>query len=391
MKNGEDLAAFKVVRKDFVNSVVVDGLVEPIRFTTLSCPGNVDGIVTYLIDDGTYVKEGDTVCIIEDNNQQTNFDNLSVQLENATAELNKVKADLTMQYALLEAQVSNNQVDTEIARLDSLQLRFATSTQRKIKELELERALIEREKFKKKLKSLDIINQSEIKKMELNIRQLTNRLESAKKILDELVIKASKDGLAIVSNSRMTGEKLKEGDNVWNGMPVVTLPEMDKMKVKMWVSETDFKYIGENDSVEYRFDAMPGNSGYGRVVKKMPVGQPVKRNSKVKYFEVEASIDSVSQLPEPGFTANCRVIGAHVEDTIVVPQIAIYDEDSMKVVFVHKKKKYEMREVATGLVSMKEAIISGGLDSGEVISLTRPLPSAVRGKRLFSDTLQIKE
>ena len=384
----EDISTYTVTNTDFENSILIEGIVEPILFTTLVCPGNVDGIVTFLIDNGTYVNEGDVVCIIEDNNQQNNYDNLQIALENAVAELNKINADLKMQYALLEAQVKNNEVDTEIADLDSLQLKFATPTQRRIKELELERAYIEKVKFEQKLNALDIINQSEIKKLEINIQQLTNRLESAKKILDGLTIRAPKKGLAIVSDSRMTGTKLKVGDNVWNNMPLVIIPEVSEMKVKMAVNETDFRHINENDSVAYTFDAMPGNSAYGRIIKKLPVGQPYKRDSKVKFFEVEASIDSVLQLPEPGFTANSRVITTYISDTIVIPQIAIYDVDSIKFVYARNNNKYEMRQITTGPSSMKESIVTSGLKKGEVISLIKPPPSFIRGKRLLSDSIR---
>ena len=384
----EDISTYTVTNTDFENSILIEGIVEPILFTTLVCPGNVDGIVTFLIDNGTYVNEGDVVCIIEDNNQQNNYDNLQIALENAVAELNKINADLKMQYALLEAQVKNNEVDTEIADLDSLQLKFATPTQRRIKELELERAYIEKVKFEQKLKALDIINQSEIKKLEINIQQLTNRLESAKKILDGLTIRAPKKGLAIVSDSRMTGTKLKVGDNVWNNMPLVIIPEVSEMKVKMAVNETDFRHINENDSVAYTFDAMPGNSAYGRIIKKLPVGPHYKRDSKVKFFEVEASIDSVLQLPEPGFTANSRVITTYISDTIVIPQIAIYDVDSIKFVYARNNNKYEMRQITTGPSSMKESIVTSGLKKGEVISLIKPPPSFIRGKRLLSDSIR---
>lgn len=247
LKNKENISTYTVSNIDFENSILIEGIVEPIRFINLVCPRNVDGIVTFLIENGTYVDEGDVVCIIEDNNQQNNYDNLKISLENAIAELNKVNADLKMQYALLEAQVRNNEVDTEIADLDSLQFMFATPTQRRIKELELEMAYIEKVKFEQKLKSLDIINQSEVRKLEINIQQLTTRLQSAEKILEELTIKAPKKGLAIVADSRMTGGKLKVGDNVWNNMPLVIIPEISEMKVKMAVNETDFRHISEND------------------------------------------------------------------------------------------------------------------------------------------------
>lgn len=384
----ENITPYAIINSNFENAVLIDGIVEPIQYTTLACPMNVDGIITFLIEDGTYVEEGEVVCIIEDNSRETSYNNLLISLENAQAELSKVKANLEMQYALLEAQVQTNEADTEIAHLDSLQLKFSTQTQRRIKELELERASIEKVKLDRKLQALEIINQSEVKKLELNIQQLTNQAASAKKILDELTVKAPKKGLATLPMSRMTGSKLKVGDNVWNNMPVVIMPELMKMKVKMMVSETDFKYINENDSVSYTFDAMPGNFAYGKITKKMPVGQPYKRDSKVKFFEVESSIDSVLKLPEPGLSVNSRVIVNHVSDTIVVPQIAIFEEDSIKLVYVLKNKKFEARQILTGLSSPKESIVSRGLKAGEMISLVRPEPSQIKGKVTLNDSIK---
>lgn len=383
LKEKEELYTYTVVNKDFENSIIIEGIVEPTQYSTIACPMNVNGTIIFLIEDGTSVDEGDVVCVIEDNNIENEYDNLQLLLEVVNAELNKKKADLQMQYALLEAQVKNNEAETEIANLDSLQFRFASPTQRRISELELEKASIEKTRLERKLKSLEIINRSEIRTMEINIRRLTNRLESVKDILDGLTIKSPRAGFTIISESRRSRTKLKEGDNVWNNMPLVIIPEVNEMMVKMMVNETDFKYISENDSVSYSFDAMPDNQAFGRITKKLPVGQSLNGDSKVKFFEVEASIDSLLELPEPGFTANSRVIADFIGDTIVIPQVAIFEEDSMKVVFVKKNRKFELRQISTGLSSQKESIVTGGLKRGEVISLIRPPASSIKGKRLL--------
>ena len=388
LKEKENLSTYTVVNKAFENSIIIEGIVEPTRYSTIACPMNVNGTIIFLIEDGSRVKEGDVVCVIEDNNIENEYDNLQLFLEAVNAELNKKKADLQMQYALLEAQVKNNEADTEIANLDSLQFRFASPTQRRISELELEMASIEKTRLERKLKSLEIINRSEIRTLEINIRRLTSRLESVKSILDGLTIKSPVAGFAIISESRRTGSKLREGDNVWNNMPLVIIPEVNEMMVKMKVNETNFKYLSENDSVSYSFDAMPGNQAFGRITKKLPVGQPLNRDSKVKFFEVEASIDSLLELPEPGFTANSRVIADFIGDTIVIPQIAIFEEDSMKVVYVKQNRKFELRQISTGLSSQKESIVTGGLRRGEEISLIKPHASSIKGKRLLPDTMK---
>lgn len=379
----ESSPIYTVIEKDFENSIIVEGVVEPIHFTTLMCPMNVYGTITTLIEDGTHVNAGDVVCIIEDNNNENNYDKLLDMAEEITAELNKKRADIQMQHALLEAQVKNNAADTEIANLDSIQIRFSSPTQRRISELQLESASIEKRRLEQRLQTLKIIDESEIKSIEIKLRRINNRLESAKEVLESLTVRAPTDGLAIVSESRRSGEKLKVGDDVWNNMPLVIIPEMNEMKVKMRVNETDFKYISEKDSVSYTFDAMPDNWANGKITKMIPVGQPHKRDSKVKFFEIEASVDSILEMPEPGFTANCRVIANYINDTITIPQVAIFEEDSMKVVYVKKNRTFEKREIKTGLSSQKESIVSEGLKRNEEISLTKPSSSLIKGERLL--------
>lgn len=377
---------YTVIEKDFENSVIVEGVVEPTYFTTVMCPVNVDGTIIFMVEDGTQVNAGDVICIIEDNNNETNYNNLLDLIESISAELSTKKADLQMQQALLEAQVRNNEADTEIANLDSLQFHFASPTQRQISELQLESASIEKSRLEKRLQTLKIINDSEIKSIEINLRRAQSRLETAKEILESLTVRAPKSGLAIVSQSRRSGEKLKIGDEVWNNMPLVIIPEMSEMKVQMRLSETDFKYISENDSVSYSFNAMPDNWANGKITKMLPVGQPYSRDSKLKYFEVEASVDSILEMPEPGFTANCRVIVDYIKDTITVPLVAIFDEDSRKVVYVQKNKTFERREIKTGLSSQKESVVLEGLNRDEKVALTKPNSSMIKGERLLTET-----
>ncbi len=384
-------ATYTVFSKNFENKLVVAGFVEPVQASNMACPRGIEGVITFLIKDGTYVNKGDVVCVIEVKELQNDYDELLIYLENVKAHLNKTKADLDMQYALLEAQVKNNEADTKIALLDSLQLIYSTPSQRRIKELELEKVAIEKARYEKKLQALSVINQSEIRRIELEIQNLANRVQSTKERLDALTLKANEKGLAIRSTNPLTDKKFQEGDPVWSNMVLVTIPELEVMKVKIQASERDYKVINVNDSVCYSFDAIPGNTGWGKILRKSPVGQQYKEGSKVKFFEIEASIDSTLIKPEPGFTADCSIFIKQIKDTIVVPQVAIFEEDSMKIVYVKKENGYEKRQILAGLSSAKEAIISTGLDLNETISLTRPQSSLIKDKKLLPDSIWKKQ
>jgi len=385
-----NIATYIVSHKDFINEIIIEGVVEPLLSTTLTSPQNCDGVVQFLVEDGAYVEKDDIVCIIEFQELQNQYDQIVISFETAHAGLNKIRADLNMQYALLDAQVKTNEADTKIAQIDSLQLIFISPNQKAIKELELERAGIEKARYEKKIEALKIIQQSEIRRHELEIQRLSVRMQTMKEQVDALTIRAPRSGMVMRANSWLTGTKYQVGDPIWSNISVAIMPEFKQMKVIIMASETDYKNINNNDSVNYTFDAMPDNFGTGKILKKSPVGQPFKQGSSVRFFEIEASIDSVHVMPEPGFTANCRIILEESKNVLSAPQIAIFEEDSIKVVFVQQKKGFEMRQVLTGLSSIRESVVTAGLSDGEVIALSKPESVWIKGLTALPDSLTKK-
>lgn len=384
------LASFRVSGSDFEDVISIDGYLEPLNSVTIACPRYVDGTILSIVEDGVFVNEGDTLCVLEDKSVLEDFQGIQTELFNAEMELEKVKADQAMKYALLEAEVKNNEAETLISNLDSAQLKFNSTNQRQIKELELKMVMIEKNKLQKRFKSLAIIQQSELRGQELQIQMLKSRLETAQKRIDDMTLRAPNAGLVIVATHFITQKKMTVGDPVWSNMSIMVIPANNSMKVKIDASEENFKRIAEKNKVEYTFDAMPDNKAWGNIVKKSPVGRPVKENSKVKIFEIEASVDSFKTLPEPGFTCNCKVILKRIQDTIVVPQVAIFEQDSMKVVYVIKPDGFELRQVQTGLSSPKEIIITRGLKRKELIALSKPEPEFIIKKTIFKQKKKAK-
>ncbi|MEA4840896.1 MAG: efflux RND transporter periplasmic adaptor subunit [Bacteroidales bacterium] len=371
-QKNKDILVDHISPSDFEDVLDVDGIVQAVQSSSLACPRGIEAEVVFLIEDGSLVEQGDTVCILESRELTNEYEQVLISVETAKANLNKSKADLDMQFALLDAQVKSIVAQTAIANLDSLQLKYSSPIQRRIKELEIQKATIEKDKLERKLKSLKVINKSQIRSLEIQILQKENQAASMKERLDMLIFKASQTGMTVRAKSWLTGKTLQEGDQVWSNMPLVSIPDLSEMKVVIQATESNYKRMKIDDPVEFTFDAMPGNRAWGKIQKIAPVGQPIKKDSKVKFFEIEASVDSSTTLPELGLTANGRVILKRVLDTIVVPQIAIFDQDSAKFVYVKLKKGYEKRQVLLGVSSPKSAVIKAGLTGKERISMIKP-------------------
>jgi len=380
-KQEKDILIHNFGSSVFEDIVELEGMVNSVRSVTINAPDRINAEIIFLVEDGKQVNEGDIVCVLESRELINDYEELLRDLENTKANLEKSKADLDMKYAMLQAQVKSIDAQTQIANLDSAQLKFASPNQRKITELNLRRAAIEKSKLEKKLTALESINKSQLKGLEVRISRWENRIKSAQEMIDQLTIKAPQSGLAMRGDSWYTGLKLQEGDQVESDMPIISIPDLNEMKVIIQASEASYKRINENDPVEITFDAMPGNKAWGKITRKSPIGQPVARGSKVKTFEVEASIDSSLTIPTPGLSAKCNVIVKRIKNAVVIPQLAIFDDDSTKVVYVKNKSGFEKRKIKIGASSPSEAVITSGLNGKEYISMLKPEANKIIQKK----------
>lgn len=385
-KNTNELH-YRVVPTTFTDHIVIEGQVNAINTSMVVCPQNIYGTVVYIVEDGTTVEKGDTVCIIENRELENQYEEMLTKLENSKARYEKGLADLEMNYALLEAQIESNDAQTSIVNLDSAQLQYLTEQQRRIKELEIEKAAIEKEKLQKKRYYLEIINESKLRKLKIEIEQDELRVKEYKERLSQMVLTAPRAGIARPAKFRRHDDPVKEGDDVWRGHPLVEIPDVSEVNVLVQATETQFKRITIGDTVEYTFDAMAGNRAWGNITKKAPVGRSVNQESNVKVFDITASVDSFLTIPEVGISANCKITFNYMADTIVVPQVAVYTYDSIYVVYVQDNRQYKRCEIKKGYESPKETVIVNGLKYNDEVSLVEPAESKV-SETIYLDRIE---
>ena len=372
--NGSSTSAtYEIKRCDYEDILIIEGYTESVNSVNINCPPDVDGTIISIVETGTYVKQGEVVCVIEDVNIADDYERLKLDLESAYAELEKLKASQQLETALLEAQVKNNDAEALLADFDSLQMLYMSPAERRTKELQLERAAIERARLMKKVDASKVMQEIDVMRIEKNIERIKRNMDDEQKKLESLSIRAPRDGIAIRAKRWPWSSAMWTiGDNAWDGRTIITLPDFDEMKVIFHAKETEYKRLQIGDSIMYTFDAMPQNRAWGLITKMASIGQTRTEGSQVKTFEIEATIDSLLSPVEPGLSARCHIYLRHIPDTIVVPTISIFDKDSLKVVYVQKGRKHEERIVTLGLSSPKTTIVSEGLKEGETISLIKP-------------------
>jgi hypothetical protein len=150
------------------------------------------------------------------------------------------------------------------------------------------------------------------------------------------------------------------------------------MQVKLEVSEADYKRLAIDQTMEIIVDAFPDIHLPGRIKNKTPVGKPVSEKSDVKVFEVTASVDSSSLNLQPGLGVTCNVLVKSIPDTLVIPVISIFEEDSLKVVYIADNERFIKKNVTVADYNNKEAVITSGLKYNEILALRKPPESLIK-------------
>ena len=142
--------------------------------------------------------------------------------------------------------------------------------------------------------------------------------------------------------------------------------------------EADYKKIKSEQSVRIFMNAYPNLHLDGKIDYIAPVGIPIKRNSEIKQFEIIAAIDSSNLSIEPGISANCDVFINHIDDTVVVPMVAIFNEDNMQYIYKKQGKTFIKQPVEIAVDNNLEAVIKAGIKPRDVIALQKPAGSLVK-------------
>jgi membrane fusion protein (multidrug efflux system) len=151
------------------------------------------------------------------------------------------------------------------------------------------------------------------------------------------------------------------GEYVRPDTRVVTLVDIDTLRLELTVSEADIASVHEGQVVGFHVASF-GDQDFTATIKY--VGPALRRAS--RDLLVEANLDNAAHKLKPGMFATAKIeLGTY--DSAVVPAAALRDEGSTKHIFVVSQKKLEERVVETGEQVGDVVAIAKGVAPGELI------------------------
>ncbi len=263
------------------------GLVRAVKVSSIQVPqiAGQGGRMTLvrLVPNGTHVKQGDMLAEFDRTKQlddaleaEAKYDDLGHQVrqkvaanrseaEKRLADLKQAEADL----AKAEIQLKKGPILSDIDRLKN--------------EAKAESARARVDSLRQTHSHRTKVEAAALRIIELQQDRQKVALERAKSNAEKLVVKAPLDGMVALENIWRGGSMghAQEGDQLWNGQPMLKLFDPSEMEVHAQIGEPDGAALRAGTRARVRLDAYPEVEFEGRFESASPVassalGSPIK-------------------------------------------------------------------------------------------------------------------
>lgn len=200
---------------------------------------------------------------------------------------------------------------------------------------------------------------AQLRAAEVDLAAARASLDAARERLAQARLTAPASGTVLAVHTR-------EGQPVQEGQVLLTLGDLDQLKVSARVDEVDIGKVRVGQSLSVRSNAHPQERFAGEVVR---VAAQVAQSPQAAtaFFEVEGRVANAGGLLRSGMNAEVTIATDRREATVVVGLAAVREEGAEAFVLVVEAFKVKLRPVKLGLRTQTEVEILEGLAEGEQV------------------------
>lgn len=374
-KTADNVPTGKVTRGTFFVDLYEEGEVEAVNSITISSPNvawRYNLKITEIVKDGTEVMPGDTVIVFDPAEVDKDILDAKNRLEISDAELKKMMAQQESDLEELRATYEVTRLSLEISKIQFDQAEYESEIRKKEIQLNLEKAEISLQKAKEEIDNRIKLNAEDVKQRNLGMDQDRTRLKEAEASLERLWVVSPAPGIAILQRNYSSGNKYQAGDQIYPVYPLITLPDLSKLKATVNINEVDIAKISKGLDVEIKPDAFSETTFTGKIQSVANLAVNKEGSSKIKVFPVEIYINETHENLLPGLTVSCRILIEKIEDVLYVPIDAVFAEGDAYYVYRKSGGGYSKTEVKTGVSNSDYTVIIEGLDDNDIVALVDP-------------------
>lgn len=375
VSGGSDLPTFVVERAAFDVTLAIPGELEAVHSVTLSAPDlNGQIKVTWVVEEGARVKEGDVLVRFDETELQDRIEEAQNTLDVAETKISQRRAALSVRLGDLENGVTSSRLQLQRAQMRLTDSETVPRIEREAARIDVEEAQLSVEKATAALESGKIEGEAELELLRLEAQQAKKQLDLARRALLDATVKAPSAGIVVLPEIWKGGSRgpIAAGDSLWGGSTLVTLPDLSEMQVEAWVHEVDAGKVAVGQPVSVVIDAHPDPQHKGEISKVADLAVKRERAASVKHLQVSVKLDETTPDMKPGMTVRAEIGIDHKEGVLSIPQEAIFYDQDKTYVYRQSFGGWRRADVTLGTTNDTRVIVEGGLDEGDVVALIDP-------------------
>lgn len=213
-----------------------------------------------------------------------------------------------------------------------------------------------------------------VKKSRQQLDGTLKKLAIKRDELEKTVLLAPVSGIVILSEGYFLNEKRKPrvGDTVWQGRPILYLPDISSFVVKTKVRELDLHKIMKGQDVDVRVDAYPDTQLRGKVLMIGALAESSSDKGLERNFQLVVGINGRDDRLRPGMTTRISILNKRLENVVAIPVQALYADGDRHYCYRIKGSSLERIQVEPGQRNEDFVEIKSGVQEGDRLSLLSP-------------------
>ena len=370
---------FVIEPEDFTISLRSRGELKAAESTPIMPPAGsrAPRTIQWLAPNFSWVKQGDVVV---------RFDVTSAEREAGTAgiEIDKVDLQVLGKQRELERMLGELGNDLELVDIEKLMAEeFDFDNELAYSRFEIIDAMRDQALLDYKSEHLEGKKGTYSDRQEAEVAVLAaqrsppeSKYKEQQGLLQNQEVLAPHDGFFVLEE-RWYGQRIDVGSTVFSGNKLASIPKLDPGRGGGGGLETEAVGLAEGQKVDVIIDAYPDRPLTGAIQSISATAAPIERDSPVKYFTVQVALDQAD--PEwitPGAVVTATIHINQAENTIAVPNQALFREDGREWVLVRQGGQLVERDVTLGLRGPNRSEVVGGLEAGDEVALFPPASAA---------------
>jgi multidrug efflux pump subunit AcrA (membrane-fusion protein) len=352
-----------LVEKGEVNSFLkVTGVVEANE--TVRVTSEIMGQAKEVkVKDGEEVNKGDILIVLGDEQIKIQVAQAQATLDSIQASSDKIKSGARPQEikqadsAVLQAKINRDSAEENYLRMEKLFSEKVISKQ-------------QYEQAKNQYEIADVQYQSAQESYELviegaaeeDIKSVEAQVRQAKAALDMVKYQLKNTQITAPISGKVTSITVSSGEMVSPSIPLLSIIDVNRIFVKVGISEKDISKIKEGQTVDLKIDAFSEEKFQGEVVSKGVAVDQISKTLEVKIEILQPEVD----IPVGVFARGDILVKTNQEALIISSSALVRKKDGIYV-YVIEEGIARQKEVVLGIIQDERVEILEGLSEEEEI------------------------